>query len=55
MECTACYKGLKVKVVVVTLWGVFCSQECADDERDDSQRSNDRDYYGNPDDMSLGE
>ena len=50
MECTSCDKGLKVKVVVVTLWGGFCSQECADEERYWTERSEDRDY-----DIGLGE
>jgi hypothetical protein len=30
--------------MVVTLWGLFCSQSCADNERDFKQHSEDRDF-----------
>ncbi len=49
MECKCCYGGLN-KMIVVTLWGVFCSQECADEERYWTERSEDRDY-----EIGLGE
>ncbi len=30
MQCECCDKGLAIKVIIVTSWGIFCSQECAD-------------------------
>ena len=50
--CECC--GVKLEAfIIVTVWGLFCSQECANSERDFVQRSEDRDYDYNF--INLGE
>ena len=43
IACECCDNKIKGSMVV-TLWGLFCSQSCADNERDFKQRSEDRDF-----------
>ena len=43
IACECCDIKLKGSMVV-TLWGLFCSQSCADAYRDSEQMFNDRDF-----------
>ena len=42
--CECCDLQLRAPVIVVTAWGMFCSQTCADAARYYDERTNDRDY-----------